>query len=144
MQRRLRRVAAFTKETNNIQSHDFKSNYLFEGVADSVIDPDDIMGNGWEALPEEEVCRKDADEREVLLTTQAHDCERSLDALSEVLVLRVLHASNLLGMLSQGPHQLVLIPTALCHVGLHSCGHFRRHTSTPCSTTKRPVSAMVN
>ena len=105
--------------------HKHRQQYLFESVADPVVHPDDLAGDEGQALSEEEVCRKNADEREVLLATQAHDCERSLDTPSEILVLRTLHPTNLTCMLCQGTEQLVLFAAALCHVALHSCGHLR-------------------
>ena len=102
-----------------------KQHYHFEGIADPVIHPDDLAGDEGQALSEEEVCRKDTDERKVLLAAQAHDCERSLDTPSQILVLRTLHPTNLMCMLCQGTHQLVLFAAALGHVAPHSCGHLR-------------------
>ena len=102
-----------------------RGRYLLKRIADPVIDPDDLAGNGWQALPEEEVRRKNADEREVLLTTEAHDSEGSLNTSSEILVLRALHPGNLMCMLCQRIKQLVLFAASLCNVALHSHGHCR-------------------
>ena len=76
-----------------------KQRYLFEGIADPVVHPDDLAGDEGQALSEEEVSRKYADERKVLLATQAHDCERSLNTPSEILILRILHPTDLMCML---------------------------------------------
>lgn len=107
--------------------HSFLTNqhYLFEGIADPVVDPNDSPGNGWQAPPEEEVCRKHGDEREVLLAAEAHDGERCLDTPSHILVLRTLHPAYLVCMLCQGAQQLVMLAAALCHAASHSCGHLR-------------------
>ena len=112
-----------------VERHD----HLLEDVADPMIDPDHLPGNGRQALPEEEVRGKHADEREVLLAAEAHDGEGCLHAASQILVLWVLHPGCLLSMLGQGAQQPVLIAAAFCHVALHSCGHLGRHDTSVCS-----------
>jgi len=93
-------------------SAEAKGSYLFEDVADSVVQPDDPAGEQRWPLPEEEVRRKHADEREVLLAAEAHDGQGGFHASGQVLVLYTLHPGNLLCVLQQVVFQLLLICTA--------------------------------
>lgn len=60
---------------------------LLEDGTDSMVKPYDSASNQRWPLPEEQVCSKHADEREVLLTAEPHDGQRCLHTHGQVLVL---------------------------------------------------------
>ena len=81
-----------------------------------MVQPYDPASHWRGALPEEEVRRKHADEREVLLAAEAHDGQGCFHAQGEVLVLIALHAGDLLRVFRQITQQLALPLTPSGHV----------------------------
>ncbi len=73
-----------------------------------MVQPYDPASHRRGALPEEEVRRKHADEREVLLAAEAHDGQGCLYTQGEVLILTALHARDLLRVFGQVAQQLAL------------------------------------
>ncbi len=98
------------------------SPHLLEDGADSVVQPYDPASHWRWALPEEEVRRKHADERKVLLAAEAHDGQGCFHAQGEVLVLTALHAGDLLRVFVQIAQQLLLPLTASGDILLQVCG----------------------
>ncbi len=107
--------------------------HLLEDGADSVVQPYDPASHWRRALPEEEVRRKHADEREVLLAAEAHDGQGGFHAQREVLVLTALHAGDLLRVFGQVAQQLPLPLTPSGDVLLQVCGQLCGLEDAVCS-----------
>jgi len=102
-----------------------------------VVEPYNPASHRRGALPEEEVRRKHADEREVLLAAEAHDGQGCLYTQGEVLVLTALHAGDLLGVFGQVVQQLLLSLTASGDVLLQVCGQLCGLEDAVCSRGKQ-------
>ena len=102
-----------------------------------MVQPYDPASHWRGALPEEEVCRKHADEREVLLAAEAHDGQGGLHAQGDVLILAALHAGDLLGVFGQVGQQLALPLTPSGDVLLQVCGQLCGLEHTVCSREKK-------
>ena len=102
-----------------------------------MVQPYDPASHRRGALPEEEVRRKHADEREVLLAAEAHDGQGCLHAQGEVLVLAALHAGDLLGVFGQVGQQLALPLTPSGDVLLQACGQLCGLEDAVCSRGKQ-------
>ena len=93
---------------------------LLEDIADSVVQPDDAPCQRRRPLSVEEVRRKHADKREVLLAAESHNGQGCFHTHGEVLVVWTLHAGDLLCMLEQVARQLVLVSTTSGYIALYS------------------------
>ena len=109
---------------------------LLEDGTDSVVEPYHPASNQRWPLPEEQVCSKDTDEREVLLTAEPHDGQRCFHTHGQVLVLQALHSCYFLGVLVEIAQQLVLALTPSANVGIQGSSQLPRCEDAVCNTTQ--------